>query len=506
MTRVLVVGAGVGGLSTAALLAKAGLDVKVLESHIYPGGCAGTFYFQGYRFDAGATLAGGFDPGGPMDRLRQTLALPEWPAKPAELAMMVHLPDRQAIERWGDDRRWLARHEAFGETDRAFWRWQERTADAMWDLAAQNPPWPPNSPSDLIKLVASGGRWANEGGLSRLSPGLAADAFRSVGYHLRNSSEGLRLFVDAQLLISAQALSADTVALYGAAALDLPRRGVVHLQGGMIAIARHLVRALVNSGGEIRYRHRIQAIQRERDGSFLVKTERHGEFRADVVVANLTRPNLEQLLAPDKGIDPARLPKDGWGAFTSYLGVDEAAVEDLQGLHHQILLDRPLTEGNSVFLSVSPAWDSERAPAGKRAITLSTHTRLAPWWQLFEEDRSAYEARKEAYSRRMVVAAERIMPGLSRGVELQLPGTPVTFQRFTGRARGWVGGYPQTNLFRAQRSRVSKGLYIVGDSIFPGQSTAAVAMGGLRVGQQIIESIASKSTIGEDQQILRAPG
>ena len=67
MSRVVVIGAGVGGLTTAAVLARAGMDVTVLEAHVYPGGCAGTFYHQGYRFDAGATLAAGFYPGGPMD-------------------------------------------------------------------------------------------------------------------------------------------------------------------------------------------------------------------------------------------------------------------------------------------------------------------------------------------------------------------------------------------------------------------------------------------------------
>ena len=40
MRLVVVIGAGVGGLSTAALLAMAGLDVTLLEAHIYPGGCA----------------------------------------------------------------------------------------------------------------------------------------------------------------------------------------------------------------------------------------------------------------------------------------------------------------------------------------------------------------------------------------------------------------------------------------------------------------------------------
>jgi phytoene dehydrogenase-like protein len=105
---------------------------------------------------------------------------------------------------------------------------------------------------------------------------------------------------------------------------------------------------------------------------------------------------------------------------------------------------------------------------------------------LFEHDRDGYETRKTEYAKRMLQAAEVALPGLRDAVQLTLPGTPVTFQRFTGRHQGWVGGFPQTNLFRTWGPRLTPGVWMVGDSIFPGQSTAAVALGGLRVAGAVL--------------------
>jgi phytoene dehydrogenase-like protein len=73
--RVVVIGAGVGGLTAAAFLLKAGYGVTVLEAYVYPGGSVGTFFHKGFRFDAGATLAGGFAPGGPHTRVGEWLGL-----------------------------------------------------------------------------------------------------------------------------------------------------------------------------------------------------------------------------------------------------------------------------------------------------------------------------------------------------------------------------------------------------------------------------------------------
>ena len=86
----------------------------------------------------------------------------------------------------------------------------------------------------------------------------------------------------------------------------------------------------------------------------------------------------------------------------------------------------------------------------------------------------------------MLMVAETALPGLREAATLTLPGTPVTFQQFTRRAWGWVGGFPQTSLFQAWGPRLGSNLWMVGDSIFPGQSTAAVALGGVRVARTIL--------------------
>ncbi|MCS7039758.1 MAG: hypothetical protein NZP34_09160, partial [Caldilineales bacterium] len=86
----------------------------------------------------------------------------------------------------------------------------------------------------------------------------------------------------------------------------------------------------------------------------------------------------------------------------------------------------------------------------------------------------------------------RVVPGLREAAELILPGTPLTFARFTGRHRGWVGGFPQTSLWRTWPPRLAPRLWMVGDSIFPGQSTAAVALGGLRVAAAVAHELGTE--------------
>lgn len=485
MEQVVVIGAGIGGLSAAAALARAGMEVTVLEAQVYPGGCASTFFHQGYRFDAGATLLGGFYPGGPMDLLAEAAGVQNWPARPADTAMTIHLPGGEPVVRHAGTERWDEIRRAFGLPGLDFFRWQERTADSLWSLALRLPPWPPQTISDLAKLTAAGLSWLLSGG----SANLAVDALRPVAHRLTHAPERLKMLIDGQLLISAQALAAEANALYAAAALDLPRRGVAHIEGGIGAISETLVEAIRRHGGRVLFRHEVTHIRFASGRPVGVETRRSGFFPAGQIIANLTPWDAASLIAADLPTALRRLPPepvDGWGAFVVYAGIDGSAIPPGHPLHHQVLVRRPFGEGNSVFASLSPEWDLGRAPIGGRAITLSTHTALDDWWRLYLNDRDAYERRKSEYAEKLLNAAEAAIPGLNTAVRLVLPGTPVTFERFTRRRRGWVGGFPQTGLLRSFGPRLAPGLWLVGDSIFPGQSTAAAALGGLRLAAAVI--------------------
>ena len=67
--------------------------------------------------------------------------------------------------------------------------------------------------------------------------------------------------------------------------------------------------------------------------------------------------------------------------------------------------------------------------------------------------------------------------------------SPRTFERWTGRPLGRVGGVPRRagwgNYFGLRRPAVAPGLFLVGDSIFPGQSTLATALGGYKLAERL---------------------
>jgi len=494
MKPIVIVGAGIGGLTAGALLARSGCPVVVLEAHTDVGGCAATFEREGFRFDVGATLAAGFEPGMPLACLGEVLGI-EWEARLEPAAMAVHLPDGTSVVRWADRDRWREeRRDRFGPTAERFWRWQEEAAQAFWAMARRRPPWPPQTVREGLDLVRLGAGWLGEDpGRVRWLP----DLFRKVADHLPPDLPRLRAFVDAQLLISAQARSDSVWAAYGAAALDLPHMGVGAVPGGIGGVAERLADALRRHGGELHRCQEVVRVRRVRSGGFRVEAHTGLVIEAEQVIFNLTPADVARILGEEapaslRNLPPA--PPDGWGAFALYLGIrgDGLALEG--PLHHQIVSGAGWGEGRTVFLSLSPAWDPSRAPLGHRAVTITTHTALESWWALWEKDREAYAERKARMAEQLLELATWVIPDLKARILRMEVGTPITFHRFTRRSRGWVGGFPQTRMGRGWGARFGPGLWLVGDSVFPGQSIPAVVLGAWRTAEALLKALAETRT------------
>ncbi len=474
----LVIGAGFGGLGAGLTLAEAGARVVVCEALRYPGGCASTFTRRGVRYEAGATLFSGFAPGA---------LFADWIAR-HRLAVEVDFLDPVITLRtpaWslpvGRSRdELLARFLRFPGAPaaglRAFFRLQGRTADLLWELLDQPELLPPWKLSALPRLLAK---------LPR-AVGLA----RWVGRPLRAvlaafglaDWEPLRVWADAFCQITIQCPAAEAEALFALATLDYCFRGTGHVRGGIGRLAFALLDAIERLGGRTLLAERVRSLERAGD-AWLVTTRRH-RFRARQVFANLLPQALGGLLAAP----PARLAKlgarveEGWGACMLYL-VCRAPDGDPSAHHLELVVDpdAPFVAGNHLFCSMSSADDERGTPPGCRTVTISTHVDLGRLRKLSDAEQASTVA---AIQERMRRGFARLAPEWAAGIVSSMPASPRTFARFTRRPEGWVGGVPRraglTRYPRPGPEEVAPGLFLVGDSVFPGQSTLATALGGCR--------------------------
>lgn len=478
-----VIGAGFGGLGAALRLAEGGARVALCEALSYPGGCASTFQRRGARYETGATLFSGLGEGQFLRQLRDRYA-PElrldFPDPVVELrAPGLHLPipkDRDALVD-----ALCALPGAPQARLRAFFAEQGRVAAALWGLfndPALLPPW-------------------ELGGLARLAgraPGLM-ELLRLMGRPLgaavrRHGLEGftpLRVYLDAVCQITVQAASAEAEAPFAMAAMDYYFQGAGHVHGGIGQLAWALARGVEAQGGRFYSACRVKSLRREA-GRWAV--EARGEtLRAPLVITNLLPQDLRGLLGAAPGAVPrldalGEAVAGGWSAAMLYLRVDPAVCPRPEAHHLELVMDpdRPFTHGNHLFCSVSAA-DEDRADDGARTVTISTHVSMPELSALTPEGQGA-RMRQIHETMRQTLAA--MAPALRAGQREEMTASPRTWQRFTRRSQGLVGGVPRTAGLHHYTSfwprAVAPGLYLVGDSVFPGQSALATALGGHKLG------------------------
>ncbi len=489
---VLVIGAGMGGLGAALSLAEAGVRVSLSEALTYPGGCAATFQRRGYRFEAGATLSSGLGADQLFGRWIDRYQLPvrvEWMDPLVELRTPdLRLPVRR--DRAAFQASLAALPGAPVEALRSFFADQRAVADTLWQLFDDPALLPPLSAESLVQHLRRLPRYLPLLGLvgRPLSVVLAR-------YGL-DRWPPLRSYLEGLCQITVQCGVDEAEAPFAMAAMDYYWRGTGHIRGGIGALAVGLVAALRGLGADVRMADRVTALRWS--GDHWRVQSRSGERRARRVVANLLPGDLGRLLAPEGPGEGAASPwpwesslserqasvSRGWGAVMLYRVV---RAPPGSAHHLDLCLDpqAPWTEGNHVFVSLSGAEDARGERPGERVLTASTHVALE---RLRETDAAPEVERIQAAMRRTV---RELAPEIEE-VVFEMTASPRTFARFTRRAEGAVGGVPRRAGLAAyaQLGPVSPrpGLWLVGDSVFPGQSTLATAVGGTRVAAAILRA------------------
>jgi phytoene dehydrogenase-like protein len=486
-----VIGAGFGGLGAALSLAERGARVAIVESLAYPGGCASTFRRSGYRFESGATLFSGLAKGQlfgdwiARHRLDVTI---DWLDPLVELRTPdLHLEvgrDRDAFVE-----RLAALPGAPAPQIKAFFAYQRRVADTLWSVFDDPAMLPPLSASALLRHVARVPRYA------ALLPLLGRPLTSVLARFGLDGFAPLRRYLDGLCQITVQCSAAEAEAPFALATMDYYWRGTGHVRGGIGTLAEALLGAIRTLGGEVRLASRVKAIT-PIDGGYQVET-RTGPLHARQVIANLLPRDLQALLGEDRGRVPrlehlATQVDTGWSAVMLYL-VARAPEGASPDPHHIEIVQDPgelLTLGNHLFVSISGAADEGRAPPGHRTLTVSTHVPLEAHRALSKEALAAYFAGIQA---RMREGLTRFAPEWMENVTHSMTASPRTFQRFTGRSGGAVGGIPRrTGLgqyLTAFPRPILPGLWMVGDTVFPGQSTLATAIGGARTAAAVAAAL-----------------
>ncbi|MFN5855365.1 MAG: carotenoid isomerase [Pseudanabaenaceae cyanobacterium] len=482
---VIVIGGGMGGLVTATQLAAKGAKVLVLEKYLIPGGSAGYFEREGYRFDVGASMIFGFGERGTTNLLTRALAAVDMKLEtiPDPVQIHYHLPNQLDIEVHRDYEQFL------GELTARFPH-EKKGIRQFYDTC-----WAVFNCLNAIELLSLE-EWRylmrvffqNPGaclGLVQYLPQNAGDVARR---YIRDPE--LLKFIDMECYCWS-VVPADATPMINAGMVFSDRHygGINYPKGGVGQIAQALVTGLERFGGEIRYGARVTQIvpkTKSPTGHIAVKLANGETLSARRVVTNATRWDTFGQLLQEEGLPQSEKAWQGRyrqsPSFLSlHLGVAADAIPADSACHHILLEDwaKMEQEQGTIFVSIPTLLDPSLAPEGYHIVHTFTPSWMSYWEDLSPQD---YAIKKEAAANQLIDRLSVIFPKLNEALDYQEVGTPRTHRRFLGRNNGTYGPIPQGKpwgLLGMPFNRTAiPDLFCVGDSTFPGQGLNAVAFSG----------------------------
>ncbi|GAB7080992.1 phytoene desaturase family protein [Megalodesulfovibrio paquesii] len=512
---VIIIGAGLGGLSCAAHLARNGFKVLLLEQHYRLGGYATSFPRHGEGLAAKAAEAGGAGGAGAftceVSLHASALAAPGTKSMLQELgvwdslelvphkhAWCSHFPDfsfeiphkagldgfeHQLTAVFPNDAQGIA---AYFD----LWRKVMREVAALDAQAAHGP------------TEASG---ASQAAFPTTYPALWAIRDKSVGQ-----------LVDAHITNPrVQAVLTQSCGYYGLPPSTLSaffylvptgeylEFGGAYLKGTSQSLSNALGAAIKAAGGTVRTHVAVDSILVEQGRAVGVTTSDGQQHRARAVVCNASAPQLLESLLPEGSLPAqartrleAGTPSPGccivWLGLNQditktcptpeqsfYAGLDpeQSFAASLKGEYERVSCSM------MVYDNLVPGF----SPPGCSTLCIMCLSGYDPW-QRFELDyladrKEAYLQEKRRVADLLIQRVEQLaLPGLSQMIVMREESTPLTNLRFTGNTYGSIYGYAPTvdNAFmtRLPNAQALPGLFLASAWGNPGGGFAGALLGG----------------------------
>ncbi len=483
---VIIIGAGMGGLTAGALLAKDGLKTLVIEKHSIPGGYATSFKRKGFWFDSVLDAISGCNNGGWIWQALKRLGL----EKEIEFIRLDPIrtdvfPDfrfdvKADIDLFISDLQSLSPKDAKGISE-LFSIMKELhhvvmtlPADVVWRdtrIEAKYPLFHKYKNKTFKELL-------DEYAQDEKVRAILCDRCAFMG--LPPSK------------VSAIGMST-MIITYG-------MNGGYRVKGLTQKFPDALAESIRNNNGDIIYNTKVDKIIIEDNRAAGVVTEDGRVFRAKKIASNISaRKTFFDLVGKENlkhdFIDKIENLLPSVSFFLVYLGID-MGLKGL-GLNHSIGtypsfdieatfsdINRDICSPNASFETIIyTLTNPDMAPKGCHSLILMTKAGY--------DYKENWKGCKNKEAERLIKMAEQIIPNLSNHIIVQDSATPLTLERYTGNdkgaAFGWAQGIDHVGANRLQIETPIKDLYLTGHWTIPGGGVESVVASGILVERKIIK-------------------
>lgn len=493
---VLVIGAGLGGVSTAALCAKNGFKTLVLEQADTIGGCCSTFEMEGYKFDVGASIV---EVTYPMEKLFKLLG-----KEPSDYMDLVpcdpiysfitedgkRFSYPQDIDETTEVIRSIAPEDVEGW--KRFSNIGFKMMEEMMDAVMTSPL---NTIPECISMVAKNPK-----------------VLKFMPTFLRTHQGVVRSFYKNPIIRSSVAYQSYFAGappelgsgIFGYIALS-EHLGIYYPKGGMIAIPESIIQAGRESGLQVETGRKVDRILVQDGTAFGVSLEDDTEITADIIVSNVNAQVTYLKMIRPENLGPWAVK--GIASYEPsmpcpmiYVGLDEKPDLDA---HHTVVTGS-IEAMNDVWnnyykLGIIPStamslvcWPTEAdpslAPEGHHVLNFLCNA-PAPYAPLGDN----WDRLKESYREEAIQQLEKnVLPGIRDHIKIIEVSTPLDFERRLLQPQGSIYGLfsdlTTLALFRPHsRSRAVNNLYLTGSSTHLGGGVPTTIASGLITSSYIMK-------------------